>query len=134
MKWRAKISNGGGQEPLPPCWRPPCLSFKKNWVILERVKARKFQIFSILEKLITNIAEQFGDFFLKKQKQLLLFPQNPFHCVDQRCSGKVSELCWAFSLIIVGSNSSFTDEGGVVELRQLDTTGCGRGQNSCEGN
>jgi len=35
----------------------------------------------------------------------------------------VAELCWASSLIFVGNEPSFTDEGGGAELRQLDTTG-----------
>ena len=33
------------------------------------------------------------------------------------------ELCWASSLIFVGNDPSFTDEGAGAELRQLDTTG-----------
>ena len=33
------------------------------------------------------------------------------------------ELCWASSLVFVGNEPSFTDEGGGAELRQLDTTG-----------
>ena len=33
------------------------------------------------------------------------------------------ELCWASSLIFVGNDPSFTDEGGGAELRQLDITG-----------
>jgi len=36
---------------------------------------------------------------------------------------QVPELCWASSIIFVGNGPSFTDEGGGVELRQLDTTG-----------
>jgi len=43
---------------------------------------------------------------------------------------QVPELCWGFSLIFISNYSSFTDEGGGAELRQLDTTGCGRSQNS----
>ena len=35
----------------------------------------------------------------------------------------VPELCWASSLIFVGNDPSFTDEGGGAELWQLDTTG-----------
>jgi len=35
----------------------------------------------------------------------------------------VPELCWTCSLIFVGNDSSFTDEGGGAELRQLDSTG-----------
>jgi len=33
------------------------------------------------------------------------------------------ELCWASSLIFVGNDPSFFDEGGRAELRPLDTTG-----------
>jgi len=35
----------------------------------------------------------------------------------------VPELCRASSLIFVGRDPPFTDEGGGAELRQLDTTG-----------
>jgi len=35
----------------------------------------------------------------------------------------VLKICWVFSLISVGNNSSFTDEGGGAEIQQLDTTG-----------
>jgi len=95
--------------------------------------------------LINNIAKQFGDFV---SKTVAAVSSKPFSmpditefsneakdastCVDQRCSGNfiVTGVCWVFSLIYVSNNSSFTDEGGGAELRQLDTTGCGRSQNS----
>jgi len=35
----------------------------------------------------------------------------------------VPELCWASSLIFVGNDQPFTDEGGGAELQKLDTTG-----------
>jgi len=35
---------------------------------------------------------------------------------------QVPQLCWACSLIFVGNDPSFTDEGGGAELGQLDST------------
>jgi len=43
---------------------------------------------------------------------------------------QVPKFCSVFSLIFVSNNSSFAGEGGGVELRQFDTTGCGRSQYS----
>jgi len=35
----------------------------------------------------------------------------------------VPELCWASTIIFVGNDPSFTDDGGREDLWQLETTG-----------
>jgi len=107
------------------------MSFKRNWSFsesfLRKWKQEDSRYIHFIEKLITNIAEQFGDFSFRKQ--LMQFPQILFSdrhcrmlnwskthalwtCVDQRCIGNfmVPKFWGAFSLIYVGNNSSLTDE------------------------
>ena len=116
--------------------------FKTNQVIfrviLGKWKQEDSRYTQFIEKLIINIAELWRLFFLKTvaadfskpslETDITEFstePKDTCTCVDQGCSGNFisTGALLGISLIFEGNNLSLTDEGGGVELRQLDTTG-----------